>query len=285
MKNGKKIAFFGTPPFTVSFLETLYEHGYVPSLVVTNPDRPVGRGMVLTPPEPKEWAQRHGIRVLQPEKITEEVLETLKQESWDLFVVVAYGAILSEALIALPRYGTINVHYSLLPKYRGATPVESALLHGDMTTGVCIQQMRYKLDSGPILAQKEVTIEANDTTTTLRDKLNQEALTLLPDTLEHIFNGTVEPHEQDETLANVCKKIKKEDGEISLSDDAVLLDRKWRTYQLWPGLFFFANKKEKRIRIKIKTAHFENGTFYIDSVIPENGKLLSKEEFDRWIIS
>ncbi len=285
MKNAKKIAFFGTPPFTVDFLDALYDEGYVPSLIVTNPDRPAGRGMHLQAPEPKEWAITQGIRTLQPEKIDASFVELLAQETWDLFIVVAYGAILPEALIALPRFGTINVHYSLLPKYRGATPVESAILHGDSTTGVCIQQMRFALDSGPLLAQSEVPIDQTDTTETLRAKLNERALALLPEVLEKIFDGTVTACEQDESAASICKKIKKSDGLIDLAEDGLGNDRKYRAYYRSPGTFFITEKKGVPVRVKIKAAHLEGTSFVLDTVVPENGKPLSKEEFDRWIIS
>jgi methionyl-tRNA formyltransferase len=285
MKNAKKIAFFGTPPFTVDFLDALYDEGYVPSLIVTNPDRPAGRGMHLQAPEPKEWAITQGIRTLQPEKIDASFVELLAQETWDLFVVVAYGAILPEALIALPRFGTINVHYSLLPKYRGATPVESAILHGDSTTGVCIQQMRFALDSGPLLAQSEVPIDQTDTTETLRTKLNERALALLPEVLAKIFDGTVTPREQDESAVSICKKIKKSDGLIDLEEDGLGNDRKYRAYHHSPGTFFIIEKNGVPVRVKIKAAHLEGTSFVLDTVVPENGKPLSKEEFDRWVIS
>ena len=130
------IAFFGTPPFTTDFLDTLVASGYSPSLVVTAPDRAVGRGMVMTAPEPKVWADATGIKVLQPEKLDDAFFTELSETQWDLFVVVAYGKIMPEPVINVPTYGTINVHYSLLPKYRGATPTESAILNGDTTTGV-----------------------------------------------------------------------------------------------------------------------------------------------------
>lgn len=285
MKNAKKIAFFGTPPFTLSFLDLLYDEGMVPSLIITNPDRPVGRGMKLIAPEPKNWGALHGIEVRQPEKLDDAFFAMLSKEPWDLFVVVAYGKIIPERIIALPRFGTINVHYSLLPKYRGATPVESAILHGDPTTGVSIQQMRVKLDTGPILAQKEVAIAENDTSPTLRERLNDEALALLPNLLAAIFDGSARAAEQDEADATRCGKISKEDGEVSLAEDPVLLDRKFRAYAPWPGLYFYAEKNGERVRVKIKTAHLEDGRFVVDSVIPENGKPMPRDAFERWIKS
>jgi methionyl-tRNA formyltransferase len=263
-----KIAFFGTPDFTVDFLDKLNETGFVPSLIVTNPDRPSGRGMNFKSPLPKIWSDAHDIHVLQPEKIDQDFIDNLGD--WDLFVVIAYGKILPESLINLPKYGTINIHYSLLPKYRGATPVESAILHGDQVTGVVIQQMRYKLDSGPLLAQREVTITPDDTTPSLREKLNEQALNLLPEVLKRIETGSLKPIEQIESNATHCKKISKEDGLLNLSDNGITNDKKYRAYYGSIGTYFFADNK----RFKITKAHLEDEQFVIDEVIPENGKKL-----------
>ena len=270
-----KIAFFGTPAFTTDFLNKLTEAGFKPSLVVTNPDRPSGRGMTLRSPEPKIWADGHSTQVLQPEKLGEEFFNTLSKETWDLFVVVAYGKIIPENIINLPKYGTINVHYSLLPKYRGATPVESAILNGDETTGVVIQQMRYKLDTGPVLMKKEISIDSTDTTLSLREKLNSEALTMLPVVLEKISSGTIESEDQTEEGASHCKKISKEDGLLDLNDSPILNDRKYRAYYGSPNTYFFVNDK----RVKIINAHLDGEHFIIDEVIPENGRRMSYESF------
>lgn len=278
----KKIAFFGTPPFTIQFLEALQHAGIDPTLIVTTPDRPVGRGLVLTSPEPKVWADSKHIPVIQPEKLNHEVINDLSKEKWDLFIVVAYGKILPERLITLPTHGTINVHYSLLPKYRGATPVESAIINGDTTTGVCIQQMQFKLDTGPVLAKKEVTIDTFDTTEALREKLNTEAIPLLVETIQHIFKHTTAPEIQNDGEATYCTKITKEDGEISLSDDPIILDRKFRAYTPWPGLFFYTMRGSRNIRVKIKEAHLENGRFVPEVVIPESGKPMTWEQFQNW---
>lgn len=267
-----KIAFFGTPPFTTQFLDTLADAGYAPSLIVTNPDRLVGRGMVLTSPEPKVWGENHHVTVLQPEKLDAAFVETLKQDDWDLFVVVAYGKIMPQTLLDIPRLGSINVHYSLLPTYRGATPVESAILAGDTMTGISIQQMQFKLDSGPVYVKSEVAIAPNDTTPTLRQKLNDEAVRLLIPTIQGIERGSLIPIEQDHTAATFTTKIKKEDGKLDLTDDHTTNDRKYRAYAGSIGTYFIAQKDGKDIRMKIKTAHFDNGQFLIDEVIPENGK-------------
>lgn len=267
-----KIAFFGTPDFTTDFLTMLLENNFTPSLIVTNPDSPVGRGLTMRSPLPKVWGNEHEITVLQPEKLDDAFFETLQITEWDLFIVIAYGKIIPERVINLPTFGTINLHYSLLPKYRGATPVESAILNGDPVTGITFQQMRFKLDTGPILLQKEFSISHTDTTLTLRHRLNQEALLLFPTVLQNIFNKTIAPIEQIEEHASHCKKIAKEDGEISLDEDDTVLDRKYRAYMPWPGLYFFVTKHEKQIRVKINEAVFEDNKFKILSVTPEGGK-------------
>lgn len=289
----KKIAFFGTPDFTTEFLDVLVAAGYAPSLIITNPDRPVGRGQVLTSPAPKIWAQekanesQKNIRVLQPESIDDAFIEALAKESWDLFIVIAYGKILPEKLIAPPKHGTINLHYSLLPKYRGATPVESAILHGDVETGITIQQMAYALDSGDIITQIQIPIMQDDTTLTLRKRLNTEAQKILPETLTTIFDGTATRRAQDDTLATRCKKNSKADGLVSLSDDPITLDRKFRAYTPWPGIYFTTTHREKTLTVKITAAHYDPTTnaFIIDEVIPENHKRMSYDAFQQFIAS
>jgi methionyl-tRNA formyltransferase len=271
------IAFFSTPAFTTDFLDTLVAAGYSPSLVVTGPDRPVGRGMVMTAPEPKVWGTTHNIKVLQPEKLDDTFFEEVSKTEWDLFVVVAYGKIIPEHVINLPKYGTINVHYSLLPKYRGATPTESAILNGDTVTGVTIQQMVYQLDAGDILATREVAIDPTDTTPTLRAKLNAEALTLLPQTIAQIFDGSITRTPQDESLATKCGKFTKEMGKLDLSDDGIVNDRKYRAYTGSIGTYFY----DGTLRVKITNAHLAGGTFVVDEVIPENGKRTSYETYLR----
>jgi methionyl-tRNA formyltransferase len=277
-----RIAFFGTPDFVTQFLDTLTEHSYTPGLIITGPDVPVGRKLTMTPPAPKEWAKEKGIPYLQPEKITDEFIESLGKENFDLFVVVAYGKILPEALITLPRLGTINVHYSLLPKYRGATPVESAILAGDTETGISIQQMVYELDAGAILTEKKVPIDREETHTELRNKLNQEALPLLVETVQSLEVGTARPVAQDESKKSICKKIKKEHGLIDLSEQGEILYRKYRAYFGWPGIFFFDTKQDRQIRIKIGTAHMEDEKFVIDTVIPEGKNQMKYSDYLNW---
>ena len=174
-KNNKNkkldFVFFGTPDIAVDTLEALKQNGLIPSLIVTAPDRPQGRKMLLTPPPVKIWAEKNKIQFLQPEALNRDSLYSLLTTNYSLFIVVAYGKIFPEWLINLPKYDTLNVHYSLLPKYRGAAPVQVAILTGDTKTGVTIQKMVYELDAGPIIAQKKVKISPNEKAPELFKKL------------------------------------------------------------------------------------------------------------------
>lgn len=276
MEKDLKFVFFGTPDVASKTLDILKTHGYIPSLIVTAPDRPVGRHFVMTPSPVKTWADENGIPVLQPEKITSEFVADLRTKNQQLqavlFIVVAYGKILPQSLIDIPKLGTLNIHYSLLPRWRGASPVEAAILAGDTETGVSIQQMIFKLDAGPIIAEEKIIIEPNDTTPTLREKLIILGGNLLAKILPDIVSETIAPQDQNEDHQTHCGKTKKEDGLIDpFTDDAILLWRKYRAYQPWPGLYFIQNGK----RIKITQARFENNKFIIEKVIPEGKKEMS----------
>ncbi len=259
----------------MTILDSLKKNGLVPSLIVTTPDRPKGRKLVLTPSATKLWAIENKIPYLQPEKIDESFLKELKPRNFDLFIVVAYGKILPEELIDMPKHGTINVHYSLLPKYRGATPVESAILNGDESTGVCIQKMQFKLDTGPVLALGTLDIPKDITALALRDALNQKAAGMLPITIDKYVAGEINPLPQDERFASGSKKIQKEDGLIDPNSDPVVNDRKFRAYFGWPGTYFFVDGK----RVIVSKAKLEDGLFKIEKVIPEGKKEMLFSEF------
>lgn len=261
--------FFGTPDVASKTLEILKSNGYLPSLMVTSPDKPQGRKMIITPPPAKVWAMDNNIPYLQPDKISSELTDQLNShKDLDLFIVVAYGKILPEDFIKIPKFGTINIHYSLLPKYRGASPVEASLLNGDTVTGVSIQQMEFKLDSGPILSEEKVEIDINDTKDLLKDKLIKIGADLICKILPNIINKNIEGKIQNENDATFCKKIKKEHGEIDPNDNAKDNWNKYRAYFGWPGVFFFEDNK----RIKITKAKYENGEFIIQRIIKEGGK-------------
>ncbi len=269
IKKNLSFAFFGTPELVVPILDTLVSNGYVPKVVITTPDRPQGRKMTITPPPAKVWALAYNIPVLQPEKLDSEFLAKMSRFNLDIGLVVAYGKIIPQTLIDSFSKGIINVHYSLLPKYRGATPVEAAILYGDTETGVSIQQMQFKLDAGPILNKRKTEIGENETGIELRNRLNEMAKGMLIETLGEIESETVKPIIQDESLVTLCKKIEKEDGEIKLSDDPKKNYLKYRAYFGWPGVFFF---DENKMRVKITEAEFSNGKFKIIKVVPEGKK-------------
>lgn len=276
-----KILFWGTPELTTTILDTLLDANLVPQGVVTNPDRPQGRKNVLTAPEAKLWAQAHNIDVHQPENLDQGFYELITKESWDLFIVVAYGKILPKRFIEIPKLGTLNIHYSLLPKYRGATPVESAILSGDTTTGVTIQKMEFKLDSGPIILQKEIELQKEITTPLLRAELNEIGKNLLVEAVALLKNGKETLVLQNEKDATYCHKISKEDGLINLEDAGIINDRKYRAYFGWPGSYFFIEHNNQKIRIKINDAKLENNNFVIRKVIPEGKKEMSYDDFLR----
>lgn len=276
-----KFMYFGTPYVARDTLATLVERGFVPEVVVSSPDAPKGRGLTLAPSETKEWALVHGLPVLTPEKLTPEMIAELKTYGCDYAVVVAYGKILPQALIdAFPK-GILNIHYSLLPKYRGASPVEAALLNDESTTGVSIQQMVYKLDAGDVLAQREVVIEPNETTRELRPRLVALGAELLADTLPAFIEGKLVATPQDESVATFSKKIEKSEGELDLAGDAQMNWNKYRAYAESPGTYFFLERGAKRIRVKIVTATFSDRVFTPDRIVPEGKKEMAYTDFVR----
>jgi len=282
MENEKKenlnFVFFGTPDVASETLEILKQAGYLPSLIITSPDAQKGRGLEIQASPAALFAESNYIDCFKPEKIEdlEEFLKTYPQA--DLFIFVAYGKIVPEKVIHAPKLGSINIHYSLLPKYRGASPVESAILNGDIETGVTIQQMALKMDSGLIIAQEKVTISPNEKAPELRKRLIKIGSELLVKTIPELTAGTVNKIQQDENEASYCKKIKKEDGLVNMKEDSpVALYNKFRAYSLWPRIFFFKNNK----RVIIIDAILEDNKFVIKKVLPEGKKEIKYEDFTK----
>lgn len=274
-----KFAFFGTPEVASQTLEILAENDYLPSIIITSPDARSGRGMSMNQSPASVWALKHNIPCFKPEKINDEILNEIRKQEINLSIVVAYGKILSGALIKTPKLGTINIHYSLLPKYRGASPLEATLLNGDEVTGVSIQQMAFELDSGSIIAEREIPIDIEDTKEDLRTKLINLGSNLLCEILPDIIEEKISPKNQDESEATYCTKINKEDGELDLNADSKINYNKYRAFYGWPGTFFFTLKHNKQIRVKIKQATFLNGLFVIQRLTAEGKKEISYEDF------
>lgn len=271
--------FLGTPYIARDTLAYLLEHGYVPKLVVTNPDRPQGRGQVLTSSETKIWALEHNLPVITPEKITPEVIAEIESYGCTYAICVAYGKILPETLITIFPKGILNVHYSLLPKYRGASPVESALLHNESMTGVTIQKMVFELDAGDILAREEVPIFPFETTKELRPRLVGIGAKLLTESIPSYLEGTLIPTPQNHAEMTRCGKIAKAEGELHLDDDAIKNWGKYRAFTEGPGTYFFVEKNNAKIRVKITHATLEDESFKVLKVIPEGKKEMDFEVF------
>ncbi len=269
MKNKNlNFIFWGTPDVAEETLNILKQNGFIPSVIITSPDKKQGRKMLMTSPPVKVWAIENNIPYIQPENLDEEFISKLSTLSLELFVVIAYGKIIPKIILEMPKLGSINIHYSLLPKYRGASPVESAILNGDSETGVTIQKMIYKMDAGDILAQEKTNISENEKAPELRKRLIKLGGELLVKILPDFIEDKITHIAQDEALITSCKKIKKEDGLIDLNDNAIKNYNKFRAYAHWPRTFFFKDNK----RIVITEARLEDKKFVIEKIIPEGKK-------------
>lgn len=265
MHQSHSFVFFGTPTVASETLAMLIERGFVPTLVVTSPDAPRGRGLVLTPSPTKTLALEHSIPVLTPEKLDDGALAAIRACACDYALVVAYGKLFPEELIAVFPKGVVNVHYSLLPKYRGATPLETALLAGETETGVTIQKMVKEMDAGDVIAQEVTAIAPSETARELRPRLIKMGDELLATSLPDYLSGERTPVPQDASLATRARKLKKEDGLLDLSAPARENWNKYRAYADSIGTYFIQNEK----RVKITSAEFTRGEFRILRVIPE----------------
>jgi len=235
---GARIVFMGSPDFAVPILKGLITHHQVVG-VVTQPDRPAGRGRKLKPPPVKELALRCGLPLLQPESICqEEAIAWLRERKPDVIVVAAFGQILPSSVLGIPPRGCLNVHASLLPRYRGAAPIPAAILAGDKETGVTIMLMDEGMDTGPILAQRSCPIERWDTAASLGRKLSLMGAELLLEVLPKWLEGRIKPRPQ-EGKASYARMLKKEDGIIDWTLPAMDIERRVRAYNPWPGAYTF----------------------------------------------
>ena len=246
-----KIVFMGTPEFSAIILKGLCQVEYKPILVVTAPDKPVGRKQIITPPPVKTLAERYKIPVIQPDKILDSKSQILDSKP-DLIVVAAYGQILPKEILEIPKLGCLNVHPSLLPRWRGPSPIQYAILNGDKKTGVTIMLMDEKIDHGPILSQREIIIDEKETGKTLYEKLTNLGARLLSETIFQLEKGLIKPKSQNEEKATYSKVLVREDGKINWQNTAEEIERQIRAFDLWPGSFtFWEIMKGKLLRIKI----------------------------------
>lgn len=230
-----RVVFFGSAEFSLPSLICLHDTPFNIVAVVTQPDKPFGRGKIISRNVIGKWANENKISTLQPENLNDtEFFNKLSEIHPDIFIVVAYGKILPKTLLNLPKFGSINVHGSLLPKYRGASPVQVAILSGEIITGVSIMQMDAGMDTGPILSQEEVKIAPSDTAGTLSEKLSNIGGVLLVKTLTRLIVGEIKPVPQPHEGISVCKKLSKNDGQINWSQTAQKIEQQVRAFHPWP---------------------------------------------------
>ncbi len=271
--------FFGSSQFSIFVLDELAKLGFTPSAIVTTPDKPQGRKLIMTPNIVKTWSLNHGIKVYDPAKIDANFIEILKAESADVFIVASYGKILPKDLIELPPRKTLNIHPSLLPQYRGASPLQAAILNDTKHTGVSIMRIDEEMDHGPIVAQKEITVNEWQTYEVFEEMMAREGAILLATILPDWIAGKIAEKEQDHSAATYTKKSKKEDGLIDLSGDPYVNFRKIQAYHQWPQAYFMISKNSKDMRVKITAASFSGGKLVIEKVIPEGKNEMSYSDF------
>lgn len=283
-----KLVFFGGSEFSVYVLNELKAHDVLPELIVTTPDKPKGRKLVLTPTPVKIWAKENGIEVIDPpslKKDNADLLSKLKAGGYELFLVASYGKIIPKEIFEIPERKTLNIHPSLLPKYRGASPIQSQILEGEKEVGATIMQIDEGMDTGAIIAQKTSQGEVLGRKE-LEKTLAVEGAKLFAQILPDWVAGKIKPAAQDDNKATYCKKIEKEDGELQidlndLSKNARQNLLKIKAFEEWPTAYFFLERGGKKIRIIITDAALENDTLKILKVIPEGKKEMPFEDFKR----
>lgn len=266
-----RVVFMGTPDFSVGALESLIEAGHQVAAVVTQPDKPKGRGKEVQMTPVKTCAQKHGIPVFQPVKIREpEAVETLRGYQADIFVVAAFGQILTEEILGMPRYGCVNIHASLLPKYRGAGPIQWAIINGEKITGVTIMQMDKGIDTGDMLLKTEVPIASDETGDTLHDKLAAAGARLIVEALAKIEAGDVTPVRQNDADSCYAKMLQKSMGKIDWQMEAEKLDCLIRGLISWPGASTVYRGKNLKIwQEEVASAEeMATGAGFMDSATP-----------------
>ena len=273
--SGIRFAFFGTSHIAVYVLDALDAAKLLPGLIVTQPPKPKGRGLGSQPTQVEVWARSHGIPVVHDSK-------EFENGTWDVAVVVDYGNFLPKQLLDIPKRGFLNIHPSLLPRLRGASPMRSAILNDEKTTGVTIMLVNEGMDEGPIVAQKKIDVEPWPIgNAALENILVPEGGRLLAQILPQWVAGEIDAHEQNHDVATYAEKITKEDGLLDLHADAYKNLLKIRAYEGWPGTYTFFERGGKKIRVGILDADVINGKLYIHTVKPEGKKEMGYEEFLR----
>lgn len=264
-----KIVFMGTPDFALPSLTSLMNSQDLVG-VVTQPDRPAGRNNRLRESPVKQLARSAGIPIIQPRRIREErAIEALRAWDADVHVVAAYGQILPQSVLDIPRMGTVNVHASLLPRWRGAAPIQAAIRAGDRESGVTIMLVDAGLDTGPILAKRALPLAADETGQSLHDKLSALGAELLVESLPRYLSGEIEPQAQDDSLASYAPQLKKEEGEIDWTSSAAAIERLVRAFTPWPGTYTFW----RGAQLRILAGHAGDGEAEAGRVLEMDGRL------------
>lgn len=274
-----KVGYFGSSRVSNYVLDELMKAGIVPAFVVTTPDKPQGRGLVMTPNVTKTFALERGLKVYEPAKLDASFQEILRSESADIFIVASYGKIMPEAVVTMPPHKTLNVHPSLLPRYRGAAPLPTAMLDDAKKTGVTIMRLDKEMDHGPIVAVKEIEIAEWPIYEEFEEMMAREGGRLMAGMLDDWVAGKVPEREQEHGKATYTKKITKEEAELDLKSDPYLNFRKIQAYHEWPQAYFFAERDGKKLRVKATKASFAGGKLAIERVIPEGKPEMSFTDF------
>lgn len=293
-----RVAFFGTSEFAVYVFDELLKARIEPIVLVTQPDKPAGRGLEVKESPAKSWAIEKGIAVMQPSELTrmDKDMGILFNSDWDAFIVASYGKIMPKAVLDLPDGGTLNVHPSLLPMYRGPSPIESQILNDDKTVGVSVMLLDEEMDHGPIVAQASVELDEWPIKySILEELLGREGGELLAELLptfieerymdsENALQGiapTLIPTPQEHSKATFTSKVEKADGLINLNDNGYKNFLKYCAFDVWPGTYFMFDRGTKSIRVKITEAAYENSSFVIKRVVPEGKREMDYESFLR----
>ena len=273
------IAFFGNSEFSLKVLEELKKNGITPDIIVTTPDKPQGRKMVLTPTQTKVWAENNSIEYIEPEKLKDESF-LKKISNYNLYIVASYGKIIPKIVIDLPQYKVLNVHPSLLPKYRGPSPLQEQIINDEKNVGVSIMLIDEQVDHGDIITQKKVDISGWPVGfNSLQEILAKEGAKLLSEIIPDWVKGKIEPIKQKDTEATFTKKVEKIDGFLNLSSDSYKNFLKTLAFEDWPKTYFEVIKNDEKIRVIIKKATYKDGLFEILSVVPEGKKEMDYRSF------
>ena len=268
MKNYNSV-FIGNPQISVDFLEKLKKLGFFFDLVITNPDKKQGRKKELTPTPVKKWSLENNSEILYLEKTDKDFIEKLKKRKWDFFLIFANGNILPQEVLDIPKYGVLNIHPSLLPKYRGPSPIISAILDNQKKTGVTIMKINEKMDSGDIIFQKEILVEKWKKNKEMEKFFAELGAIYFFENIKNFLEGKIEPQKQDENLATYCKKYEKKDMEISFPFTEKNSEQNFLKYCAFSKCFYFDQNQKRNI---ITKANFKNNFFNVEKIIPEGKK-------------